>query len=105
MFEIKIFLAWYDGWIGYYYDRKSKALYICLIPMVVLKINKHQHNWIFEGCRGCPKSETGEGPKGCSQEIYRCNCGVFDYGNNPEFPGYKQCYVDCDWKPENEVES
>ena len=36
--EIKFFLAWYDGWVGYYYDRKEPALYICPLPMCVVKI-------------------------------------------------------------------
>lgn len=34
----KLFFAWYDGWIGYFYDRKSKVLYLAIIPMVILKI-------------------------------------------------------------------
>jgi len=28
------FFRWYDLWIGAYYDRKAKRLYVCPIPMV-----------------------------------------------------------------------
>lgn len=30
--SIKIFFAWYDFWIGFYYDRVNKALYFCPVP-------------------------------------------------------------------------
>ena len=36
--KIKIFFAWYDFWVGFYYDRKKKTLYICSIPCIVLSI-------------------------------------------------------------------
>jgi hypothetical protein len=35
---IKIFLAWYDCWIGAFYDRKNKILYICPLPMIVIQV-------------------------------------------------------------------
>jgi hypothetical protein len=34
--KIKMFFAWYDFWIGCYYDRINKRLYLCLLPMIVL---------------------------------------------------------------------
>lgn len=34
---LSIFFAWYDFWIGFYYDRKNRALYFCPLPMVVIK--------------------------------------------------------------------
>jgi len=37
-FRIKVFCAWYDGWIGYYFNRTDRALYLCPIPFVVLKL-------------------------------------------------------------------
>lgn len=30
-------LAWYDIWIGAYYDVGHRTLYICPLPMVVLR--------------------------------------------------------------------
>ena len=34
------FFAWYDFWVGAYYDRKNHVLYICPLPMCVIKISK-----------------------------------------------------------------
>lgn len=31
---VESFFRWYDLWIGAYYDRKAKRLYVCPIPMV-----------------------------------------------------------------------
>lgn len=31
--------VWYDFWVGLYYDTLSEKLYICLIPMFVIKVN------------------------------------------------------------------
>jgi len=28
---------WYDFWVGAFYDRRQKALYICPLPMCVFK--------------------------------------------------------------------
>ena len=36
--KIQIFFAWYDFWIGWYFDKKHGILYICLLPMIVIKI-------------------------------------------------------------------
>lgn len=30
-------LCWWDFWVGIFWDRKSHALYICPVPMLVLK--------------------------------------------------------------------
>ena len=35
--KVKMFFAWYDFWIGGYYDRKNKKLYICPIPTIVFQ--------------------------------------------------------------------
>jgi len=39
--KIKIFFAWYDFWIGFYYDRFDKILYICPLPMMVISIKRN----------------------------------------------------------------
>lgn len=37
--KVSFFLAWYDAWIGFFYDQKMRTLYICPLPCVVLKIS------------------------------------------------------------------
>jgi len=38
--KIKFSFLWYDFWIGAYYDRANKVIYICPLPMFVIKIWK-----------------------------------------------------------------
>ena len=38
--KVSMFFAWYDFWIGWFWDSKKRVLYICLIPMVVVKIEQ-----------------------------------------------------------------
>lgn len=35
-----LFFAWYDFWIGAFYDQKKRALYLCPLPCVVIKIER-----------------------------------------------------------------
>jgi len=34
----QIFLAWYDIWIGAYYNQLVKTLYICPLPMICIRL-------------------------------------------------------------------
>jgi len=36
--RISFIFAWYDFWIGWYFNRKSRQLYILPIPMLGIKI-------------------------------------------------------------------
>jgi hypothetical protein len=33
--RVRFFFAWYDGWIGYFWDGKKRILYICPLPWCV----------------------------------------------------------------------
>lgn len=37
--RITIFFAWYDMWVGAYWDRNKRILYVCPLPMLVVAIN------------------------------------------------------------------
>ena len=39
---IRVFFAWYDFWIGAYWDRDLRALFICLLPMLGIRIQFSQ---------------------------------------------------------------
>lgn len=37
-FRFSLFFRWYDLWVGAYVDAASRTIYVCLVPMVGLKI-------------------------------------------------------------------
>lgn len=37
--RIKPFFAWYDFWIGWYYNKTKRILYICPLPMLGIEIH------------------------------------------------------------------
>ena len=37
--NIRLFFAWYDFWVGFYYDQKRKILYFCPLPMLVIAVS------------------------------------------------------------------
>lgn len=37
--RITPFFRWYDIWIGVFVDRKNRAIYICPVPMLGVKVN------------------------------------------------------------------
>jgi hypothetical protein len=39
--RLRVFWAWYDLWVGAYWDRKARILYICPFPTVVISISRH----------------------------------------------------------------
>ncbi len=36
---IKPFFRWYDLWVGAYWDRKDRVLYVCPLPMLGVRIS------------------------------------------------------------------
>lgn len=38
--KVSLFFAWYDFWVGIFYDQKKRVLYICPLPCCVIKIEQ-----------------------------------------------------------------
>jgi hypothetical protein len=45
--RLRVFFRWYDFWIGAFYDRRDKILYICPVPMFGVAI------WLPIECEIC----------------------------------------------------
>lgn len=52
---IKLFFAWYDCWVGWYWDRSQRALYLCPLPMLCLmvKLPRRIHDYEWDDPRRC----------------------------------------------------
>lgn len=35
---MRVFFAWYDLWVGAYWDRKNRVLYVCPLPCIVIQL-------------------------------------------------------------------
>lgn len=39
MMKVRLFVAWFDLWVGAYWDKKSRRLYILPIPCVGIMLD------------------------------------------------------------------
>jgi hypothetical protein len=46
--KFRLFFAWYDLWVGMYWNKKKRTAYLCLIPMVCLKIAFGQNDSLWK---------------------------------------------------------
>jgi hypothetical protein len=38
--RVRVRWAWFDMWVGAYWDRADRVLYVCPVPMVVVAISR-----------------------------------------------------------------
>jgi hypothetical protein len=43
--KFKAFVAWYDGWCGYFYDQKRRVLYLGFPPCVMWSFASDPNVW------------------------------------------------------------
>jgi len=43
--SIKPIFAWYDLWVGFYWDKERRVLYFFPLPTIGFKINFSQHRY------------------------------------------------------------
>ena len=55
--KLKLFFAWYDLWIGAYWSKKERTLYICLVPMFGLSIQFGCSDKLWKGIREALEEE------------------------------------------------
>ena len=48
--HLSFFFAWFDAWIGFYYDRKKRILYFNPLPFCFFKITRTK-----DFCKECPE--------------------------------------------------
>ena len=39
---MRFFFAWYDFWVGAYWDRKARVLYVCPLPCCVFQFGNNK---------------------------------------------------------------
>lgn len=49
--QVKMMFAWFDIWLGAYIDTKERAIYVCIIPMLPIKISIETY-LVCESCGG-----------------------------------------------------
>lgn len=42
MMKVRFFFAWYDCWVGCYYDRRARVLYVCPLPCCVFELRRQK---------------------------------------------------------------
>jgi hypothetical protein len=68
--KVNLFFAWYDFWIGWFYDKNKNVLYICPLPMVVLKLDFGIRFMGIDYSNGIDKTVSVEGRMSEDGNIY-----------------------------------
>lgn len=37
-YKVELHFCWYDFWVGWYWDSGKRALYICPLPMLAIRV-------------------------------------------------------------------
>lgn len=89
--KLQLKFVWYDMWVGVYYDRISHDLYICPLPMIVIKVSLPQRHYVIVGgssgldigcCYEWSKSDVlAEEPTATFRPVRESKCPVCKEGD------------------------
>jgi hypothetical protein len=74
MIRVQFFFAWYDAWIGIYWDRKKKALYILPLPCIGIVIQFRKRETLTNGFSLTVKFPCKAHPHGDCEMIHVMVC-------------------------------
>jgi hypothetical protein len=81
-YHVILLFKWFDFWLGWYFDQKGKSLYICLLPMLPIKVWYTEH----QKCPMCGSLmhkiaiDTGDG------WLLEWECDDCDYSTEDGYP-------------------
>lgn len=85
--KISIGFRWFDLWVGLYIDRHNRAVYVCPVPTLVIKLQFKKPQPVYIAtetlsvmCRDC---QHILGYHALSGECTVCNCDRFVQPDNP----------------------
>jgi hypothetical protein len=87
--KIELLFKWYDIWVGLYVDRINKTFYLCLLPMIVLKIKLPRSHYLIYGkyykekpmgCCDDKEDALNEEPGITFVKIKKKNCSICNRG-------------------------
>src|SRR5688572_15947410 len=63
MYHVSLSFKWFDLWVGVFIDQPGHSVYICLLPMVVMKLwfTEHKICPICEGPMDKTAFDSGDG--------------------------------------------
>ncbi len=84
--QIEFVVAWYDLWIGMYYDRKGEWLYILPLPCLGVRVRRRiREKWAAKVCVACGHRRDEHNSAGVRclngfdyrDLMYGCDCKEF----------------------------
>lgn len=81
---IRVHFAWFDLWVGAFWDRVNRVLYVCPIPMLVIRIDLARKGFKLQ-CHGKTYygAETKQGAFRISEaHILKCPVGAMPWAED-----------------------